>query len=188
MSNYIPDRKTIRLTDGNILLRPYEKKDIDALHQATLASLKELILWMPWAHEGYPLAKSRFWIKSTLKNWRDGREYNFAICDAATGGYLGGCGINEISLMNKRANLGYWVRSDRTGQGIAAAAARLLAKWGFEALLLNRIEIYVAVGNVRSLRVAEKAGARREGVLRNRLMLHGKAHDAVMHSLIPGET
>ncbi len=187
MDNIIPDRKTTRLTDGKILLRPYKKNDIDGLHQATLASLNELILWMPWAHKGYPLAASRFWIKSTLKKWKDGREYNFAICDVVNGGYLGGAGINEINIMNKCANLGYWVRSDRTGQGIALAATKLLAKWGFDVLKLNRIEIHVAADNVRSLRVAEKAGAKREGVLRNKMLLEGKIHDSVIHSLIPGE-
>lgn len=73
------------------------------------------------------------------------------------------------------------------GQGIAPAATRLLAKWGFEAVKLIRIEIVVNTANQRSLRAAEKAGAKREGVLRNRLYLQDKAHDAVMHSLIPGE-
>jgi len=187
MDNFIPDRKTTRLTDGKILLRPYEKKDIDDLHQATIASLKELIPWMPWAFEGYSLAQSRFWIKNTLKNWQDGREYNFAIYDAVSSGFLGAAGINEISPVNNTANLGYWVRSDRTGQGIAVAATKLLAKWGFDVLKLNRISIHVAVDNVRSLRVAEKSGAKREGVLRNKMLLNGKIHDSIMHSLIPGE-
>ena len=83
------------------------------------------------------------------------------------------------------ANLGYWVRSSRVGQGVATAATRLAAQFGFEELKFTRIEIVAATGNVGSLRVAEKAGARREGVLRNRLMLGGKLHDAVMHSLVP---
>jgi RimJ/RimL family protein N-acetyltransferase len=100
---------------------------------------------------------------------------------------IGGCGINDIGEDKSRANLGYWVRSDRTGQGIAPAAAKLLAKWGFEALGLKRIEIVVAVENARSLRAAEKTGAKREGVLRNRLLIGNKPHDAVMHSLVPGE-
>jgi ribosomal-protein-serine acetyltransferase len=183
----IPSRKTTRLTDGKILLRPYEKKDINDLHQATLASLKELILWMPWAHENYTLSESKGFIKRGFESWRNGSQYNFAICDAATGKQVGVCGLNDFSEMNSRANLGYWVRTNRTGQGIAPAATKLLAKWGFETLGLKRIEIVVAVENARSLRVAEKAGAKREGILRNRLLLGGKPHDAVMHSLVSGE-
>ena len=48
---------------------------------------------------------------------------------------------------------------------------------------LLRAEIVVAVGNHASLRVAQKAGAKREGILRDRLIVRDKIYDAVMHSL-----
>ena len=187
MKKNMPDRKTTRLTDGHIILRPYEKKDARQLHAAVRASLKELSAWLPFAHPDYALFESEAWISQGPKNWKKGTQYNFAITDAATGEQVGGCGLNDIGEMNKRANLGYWVRSDKAGQGIAPAAARLLAKWGFEQLGLKRIEILVAVENARSLKAAEKAGAKKEGILRNRLDIHGNMHDGVMHSLIPGE-
>jgi len=50
---------------------------------------------------------------------------------------------------------------------------------------LLRIEIVAAVDNIPSQRVAEKAGARREGVLRNRLFINGESLDAVLFSLVP---
>src|SRR5437016_2808277 len=78
-----------------------------------------------------------------------------------------------------------WVRRTRMGQGYTPAAIRLLARFGFERLALNRIEIVASVGNLRSQRAAEKAGPYREGVQRSRLIIHDKAHDAVMYSLIP---
>ena len=59
---------------------------------------------------------------------------------------------------------------------------------GFEELDLRRIEIVVTLANDASLRVAEKVGARREGVLRRRLMAHGESYDAVMFSLISEDT
>jgi RimJ/RimL family protein N-acetyltransferase len=43
----------------------------------------------------------------------------------------------------------------------------------------------VAVGNKASLRVAEKIGAHREGILRNRITVGTKCHDAVMFSILP---
>ena len=89
------------------------------------------------------------------------------------------------TLTDKVVNLGYWVRSSRVKHGIATAAALLLADFGFKELKLNRIEILAAVENHASQRVAAKAGAMREGILRNRLLLHGKIHDAVIFSLIP---
>jgi RimJ/RimL family protein N-acetyltransferase len=69
--------------------------------------------------------------------------------------------------------------------GIATTATLLLSDFGFKQLNLNRIEILVAIENKASQRVAVKAGAMREGLLRNRLLLYGKIHEAVMFSLIP---
>lgn len=181
------ERKGLILKDGRITLRPYCKDDAGQLYESIRASLTEMGRWLPFAHMDYSLDESKDWIKKQPAEWKKGKAFNFAICDANTGEQIGGCGINEVSLVDMRANLGYWVRSDRTGRGIAPAAARLLAKWGFEVLGLQRIEITVALENTRSLRAAEKAGAKREGVLRNRINIGGKMHDAVMHSLLPGE-
>jgi RimJ/RimL family protein N-acetyltransferase len=81
-------------------------------------------------------------------------------------------------------DLGFWIRASAAGKGLATAAARLISSFGFEELGLLRIEILVAVENAASERVAQKLGALREGVLRNRLFLHGRSHDAAVHSLI----
>lgn len=175
------------LTDGSITLRPYRKQDAEELHAAVMESLAELKPWLPFAHDDYALKETKDWIKTQSKAYKDGTEFNFAIVDAADGVMLGGCGLNNINPENRSANLGYWVRTSRSAKGVCPAATRLLAKWGFEHLKLGRIEILVAAGNGKSLRAAVKAGAREEGVLRNRLYLHGRFHDAVMHSFIPGD-
>jgi ribosomal-protein-serine acetyltransferase len=98
---------------------------------------------------------------------------------------LGGVGLNFINRVHQVGNLGYWVRTSAAGQGIATSAARGMARYGFEEVGLHRIEILAAVPNIASQRVAEKAGAVREAVLRNRLLIGGKSQDAVMFSLIP---
>ena len=69
------------------------------------------------------------------------------------------------------------------GQGVAPQAVRQLRDWAFGHTSLVRLEIVVAVGNTRSARVAEKAGAQFEGVLRSRIRLHGFIHDARMYAL-----
>ena len=71
---------------------------------------------------------------------------------------------------------------------LATQAVKSLAAWAFANTDLIRLEIVVALGNAASLRVAEKAGARREGTLRKRLFFHGVAHDAAMFSLVRGDT
>jgi ribosomal-protein-serine acetyltransferase len=178
-------RKDIVLTDSSVLLRPYRLSDADEVYKAVQESLAELSPWLPFAHKDYSIKESRAWIKKRPEEWKKGTAYEFAIIDARDGSYLGGCGLNGVDKENRRANLGYWVRTSRMGQGVAPSATLLLAKWGFKEISLKRIEILVATGNTRSLRVAEKAGAQREGILRNRLLINDKAHDAVMHSLIP---
>lgn len=82
------------------------------------------------------------------------------------------------------ANLGYWVRTSAAGRGVATGATRAVARFGFEQIGLKRIEIVAAVNNLSSQRVAEKAGAVREGVLRKRLLIRGESHDAVLFSLV----
>ena len=116
--------------------------------------------------------------------WHKGEEFSFAIVQLATGRFLGGTGLNLINYVHHFANLGYWVRSTRTRQGIATAAVRLTALFGFEKLGLNHIQILAATENIASQRVAEKAGARRESVLRKRLVHHDQIQDAVLFSLV----
>ena len=179
--------KDVQLTDGTVTLRRYRKEDAAEMHGALVESMAEMKPWLPFAHDGYALKETKDWLKTQAKEWKDGTAFNFLITDAGDGTILGGCGLNNIDRENRLANLGYWVRTGRTGNGVCPAATKLLAKWGLEKMKLGRIEVLVASDNVRSLRAAEKAGARKEGVLRNRIWLHDRYHDAVMHSFVPGE-
>ena len=172
------------LSDGTITLKTYSPEDADALYEAVRESIKELNPWMPWCHPDYSIEESREWLATRADVWETGADYGFKITDAQTGRYLGGVGLNQIDKANRAANLGYWVRTSATGRGVATRAARLIARFGFEELKLVRIEIVAAVENHASQRVAEKAGAVREAVMRKALLLHGVAHDAMLNSLV----
>ena len=174
-------------SEKRLLIRPYRHSDIQALYEAVRESISEVGQWLPWCHPDYSRAESEAWIAACSETWLSGEAYAFGIFDARSTELWGGCGLNYINRDHQLANLGYWVRTSCTGRGIASAAVRLLARFGFEELSLTRIEIVVAEANTPSLRVAEKAGATREGVLRNGLVLHDRALDAVMFSLIPGD-
>jgi RimJ/RimL family protein N-acetyltransferase len=71
---------------------------------------------------------------------------------------------------------------------VTTRALRLLCRYGLDELALGRLELVADRDNAASIRVAEKVGFRREGVLRSHL-LHpdGSRHDSVMFSLLPGE-
>ena len=151
--------------------------------EAVGESLAELSRWMPWARPGYAVPDASEWIEAQAAARDDGSAFEFLVCDAR-GGLLGACGINSINRGNRFANLGYWVRTSATRRGVAVGAVALVAAWSVEHTDLERLEIVAAVGNVASQRVAEKAGALREGTLRSRLSIHGRQHDAVIYSLI----
>ena len=152
-----------------------------------LESSVELQAWTPWCHPGYSLADARSFLELEVPAFDQRTAFTFAIV-TADGRYVGTCGLNQIDQANHRANLGYWVRSSAARQGVATAAVCQLRDWAFQNTDLVRLEIVVAVGNVPSHRVAEKAGAVREGRLRQRLLLHGTARDATMFSLTRDDT
>lgn len=183
----MPPPPDLTLTDGRLLLRPYVAADADALTEAALESVSEVYPWLSWCHPGYTRDEAVGWIAACGALWGRGDGYTFAIADARTGRFLGSVGVTHHGPTRVAGNLGYWVRTGAAGQGVATRATRLAARFAVETLALQRVEIIVAGGNVPSLRVAEKAGAVREGVLRNRLVLHGVPTDAVMHSVVPAD-
>lgn len=166
-------------------IRSYEPGDAQALWEAARESVPEVFPWLPWCHPRYSLAEAVEWIRSRAPLAAEGREYTWAIV-GSDGRFLGGCGVNQINRIHRFGNLGYWVRTSATGRGVATEAVRQVAEFAFRNTDLVRLEIVCAVGNERSYRVAEGAGAVREGVLRHRLLLRGQPADAVMYSLLRG--
>ena len=155
--------------------------------EAVEESKLQLIPWMAWCHEGYDLDESVGWATLSRESWDRLEMFNFVIVEAANSHVIGTCGLNEVDWTNRRASLGYWVRTAECGRGFATEAARLLACFGLAELHLMRIEIVVAVGNRASERIPAKLGAAQEGILRNRVWLCGRAHDAVSYSLTPAD-
>ena len=76
------------------------------------------------------------------------------------------------------------MRTSAAGHGVARTAVTQVAAWAYAHTDLMRLEIIAATGNVASQRVAEHAGARREGVLRSRLFVRGQFQDAVVFSIV----
>ena len=166
-------------------LRFYAATDAGGLFEAARESTADVYPWLDWCHPDYSLAEAEQWASSRAELASRGEEYHFAIL-GPDDRFLGGCGLNQINRIHRFANLGYWVRTSATRHGVATEAVRQVAEFAFGNTDLVRLEIVCAVGNDPSQRVAERAGAVREGVLRHRLLLHGQPVDAVMYSLVRG--
>ena len=166
-----------------IHLRKYQSDDVDTIYEAVTESKAELSPWMMWCHENYSCKDAETWVEGRPGAWDRNESWSFVVVEPS-GRLLGTCGIHRIDSLNGVGELGYWVRSTMTGQGIATEATRKLCQWAFEEKGLQRIEIIMSVENSASQRVAEKAGAVREGILRKRLLLNGRRHDAVMFAVL----
>ncbi len=164
-------------------IRCYEPTDVDAIYEAVIESRAELAPWMPWCHADYAHADTAAWVASRASAWEQLSEWSFVIADA-DGRILGTCGIHRLDLLNGSGEVGYWVRTSATRQGVASEAVRQVTQWAFQEQGLHRIEMLISTENFPSLRVAQKAGAVCEGVLRQRLLLLGRRHDAMSWAIL----
>ncbi|HHI79188.1 MAG TPA: N-acetyltransferase [Planctomycetes bacterium] len=178
--------ESCRFEGGNFVLRPFSPvRDGSRLFEAVQASLPDLSPFLPWAVPDYSLETAREFVEDVPQLWDQGNAFHFGIFSKEDGRCLGGVGLNMVSRAYRILNLGYWVASAEKGTGLATQSARLLVEFAFRELGALRVEVLAAVTNRASRRVAEKLGAQFEGVLRNRLLVHGRPQDGAMASLIP---
>ena len=85
------------------------------------------------------------------------------------------------------AELGYALARPLWGQGLVTEAARAVLAHGFEAMSLVRIFAYAVPANAASLRVLEKLGMKREGLLRSHRQIRGEYVDDAFYSLLRDE-
>ena len=174
------------LSDGTITIRTHKPSDVHPYFEAVRESVAEVSRHLPWCHQDYSIEEARVWIEKMIPRfWAQRSEYHFVITDAITGSILGGCGLDEVNWINQTANLGYWVRTFQTRQGIATAASRLLARFGFEQLRLKRIDVVTSIENVPSARVIEKLNPSQKKRVKDNSSLNDGPPHTIVFSLFP---
>ncbi len=106
------------------------------------------------------------WLARYEEGWRDGSRAGFAI-ESHEGEFLGLGLFVDLNADGRQGEIGYVVGAEARGRGVATRTLELLTHWGFAGLGLERIELWIEVTNAGSELVAERAGYRREGVLRS---------------------
>jgi RimJ/RimL family protein N-acetyltransferase len=167
------------LTDGVVVLRLLREEDVAPM--ITHCRDPQMQRWTT-VPTSYEEKDAREWLRLAAKRWANGEAAVFAIADAFTGQYLGG--IDLCSGPWPVGEIGYGVKPEARGRGVATRALRLLARWALDELELARVELITDVDNIASQRVAEKAGFVREGTLRQRLEVKGRRSDCVMYSML----
>lgn len=187
MHRYIDRDRQIIYCDRNYEVRPLGLREAPALYDAVRQSVPAISEWEAWCTRDYALADAKLFLQRSIEQWSARAAYDFNVIERPSGLVVGSVAINQVSQLNQLANLGYWVREGHTGRGIAVLAARAAAAFAFAKTGLTRLEIVAQAGNLRSQRVAEKAGATLECLARNRLVFHGEPRDAKVFSLVPSD-
>lgn len=114
--------------------------------------------------------------------------YNFAIEDLKTGKYIGGCGINEANWVSRTATIGIFIGDKNCwNKGYGTDAMKVLMKFVFQQMNMNKIKLYVFDFNIRAKKCYEKCGFKVEGVLRQELFRDGYYYDEIAMGILREE-
>ena len=112
----------------------------------------------------------------------------FAIIDKETKTYMGNIGLYQINWTSRTAEMRRFIGEKEVwSKGFGTEAAKLIVTYGFERLNLNRIWAGNNLENVGSWKSNEKAGFKREGILRQEIYRNGKYYDAVRYGILREE-
>lgn len=182
MSVVVPDPP---LSGDGILLRLPNDDDApwvaDACNDPTT---RRFVVNLP---SPYTETEARSFLANAAARWAAGTDALFVI--EAQGG-AEPLGIVELHVGPRDAGIasvGYWLRPEARGRGVATGAVKLVARWAFGELGVARLELTTAPDNVASQGVAERAGFTREGVLRAAMATKDGRRDSVMFSLLKDE-
>jgi RimJ/RimL family protein N-acetyltransferase len=170
------------LKDGVIAIRSWRQSDLPDLVE--LLEDPEIARWTG-IPAPYTRREAKLFFKTNARQEAMGVGTDSAIVD--TGDVLlGGVGL-KLHPSHSTAEVGYWVAAHARRRGIATRAVRLMARWSFVDLEVQRLELLTNVGNQASEGVARKCGFRREGVMRSARLIKGERVDLTLFSLLPGE-
>ncbi len=173
------------LTGKKVRLRAYRREDLPlALKYINQPEVKtNLVIGVP-----FPLKPEE------EEKWYEGisvskpENYSFAIETLAKPHYIGGCGLNKIDWKNRVAQVGIFIGPERyRGRGYGTDAMRVLLRFIFDQMNMNKVRLEVFSFNDRAIRSYQKCGFVREGVMRQELFRNGRYHDIVAMGILRDE-
>lgn len=174
------------LRDRHVRLRPMGEQDVPEV--ARICQDERIQHWTR-VPAPYGEAEARDFLRMSSEALADGRGAHL-LAVGSDEEVLGAVGI-DLDAHDRAGTVGYWVAPAARGRGIATRAARLLVRWAFRDLGVERCTLYAAVPNVASNEVARRVGFVHEGVMRAAFLV-GPAHaryrvDANVWGMLPDD-
>jgi RimJ/RimL family protein N-acetyltransferase len=148
------ERPADTLGFDQVELRRWRLDDIEALHHVVTESLAHLLPWVPWA-AGHDREATRAFLTRSEEGWKSGEGYNYAI--TSDGAVIGSCDLMR-RIGPGGLEMGYWLRPEWTGRGLATMSAAALLHQGFALARIDRIEIHHDAANLASGAVPRRLG------------------------------
>lgn len=169
----------MRLELSQCTLRPWQPNDVAAL----VRHANNRNIWRNvrdrFPHP-YTQEAAEIWVRVANHN-----PYEPALAIEVSGEAVGGLGLIFGRDIDRRsAEIGYWLSEEHWGHGIVTEAVQALTQYAFAHFDLARIWAGVFEWNPGSMRVLEKAGFVREGVLRKAATKDGQTIDVVMYAIV----
>ncbi len=160
-----------------VLLRPIAEPDIEPwfryLSQPAVFEHTSWNVKAPAELAHYVWKPQEFTASSLLR---------FAIALRTTDALVGTAGFHTVSALNATAEIAYDLAIEYWGKGIASAVVRSLTDWAHTAASLVRVQATVLESNARSMRVLERCGFEREGLLRSYRNVRGSPGNFYMYA------
>ncbi len=177
----LPSWPTNPVAHGPVVLREFSDADLPMVQELSTDPYVPLIGTLP---PNATRQEARDYIDRQRGRLAEGIGFSFAIAEAGTGRSVGGIGLWLAALDRGRATAGYSVIPSARGQGFASAALTALTSFAWTIPDLHRIELYIELWNTGSVKTAERAGFKREGLLRSHQEIDGYRRDMLLYATI----
>ncbi len=169
-----------------LLIRSPMPGDGPELYAAVRESMEDLLPWMPWPAEHRTVEDSEASARDAQVRFLERTELRMHLWLKGTETLVGSSGLHRIDWGVPKFEIGYWCRTGMTGRGYVTEAVRGIAAFAFDVLGAQRVEIRCDPLNRPSARVAELAGFRLEGELRNDARgTDGNLRNTLVFSAVP---
>lgn len=164
---------------GDLHIRPWRRSDLDALlRYASNAKIAANL------RDQFPHPYTRRDALDYLNYVRD-MEVPMAFALEYAGVAIGGIGFKlGVDISRLSVEMGYWLGEPFWGRGIATRAVRASSEWAFDSYKVVRVFATVFAHNTASIRVLEKSGFAREGILRRSAIKNGEILDQIMYAKV----
>lgn len=171
--------------DEELKLALPQMQQADEMAAVVRANLAHLKPWMPWATDDYSVESAKDFIQRTLTEFAHDGRFNASIL--LNEKIVGTIGFHNLDVMNKSAEIGYWISQEAQGRGIITKCCRVLIDYLFDVMGLNRVQINCNVENTRSRAVPERLGFKLEGIQRQCEYLNGRFGDWAVYAILREE-